>query len=260
MRTGEAGEGRNAALAADNVFLPTDYQLQLARKRSQTELARATSSRNWLVLITLTALIIAAFSVWQMKVANDRFANNVRVAWVKLMPSGQAQVEYFEGTGENRFFEATVNASLINYVEHRFRQKKATIVSDYGFAMHFMGAAVQAEFLQAFDAARVAADFEACPSCDERQVKIRAIDHNQIISPDARNAHTAIYESSVYTTEELTTGGQVGRRESKIVKLTWSLRPVEELARNLELLKVNPLGLQILEQRVISDLAPEPRR
>lgn len=245
----------------DGMFVPSAYQDSLAAKRSQSELARAYANTNFWRLATVLSLGIAAFAVVGWRIADDRFANNVRVAWVKLSPDGASQVQYFDdGGAANRFFQATVNASLINYIEHRYRQRKETISADYGYALNFMGEPVRTEFLQGFNAPKVAAELEACPSCDQVDVSVRAVDHDTMVTPDGKNAETAVYESTVYLTEQLFTSGGTATPHNKIVKLVWSLRKVAELTKNLAMLKVNPLGIQIIGERELDDLAPEANR
>ena len=89
---------------------------------------------------------------------------------------------------------------------------------------------------------------------------MRAIDHDTMVTPDGKNAETAVYESTVYLTEQRFTSGAVPVPRNKIVKLVWSLRPVTELTKTLTLLKVNPLGLQVIGERELDDLAPEAPR
>jgi hypothetical protein len=96
--------------------------------------------------------------------------------------------------------------------------------------------------------------------CEQADIAVRAIDHDTIVTPDGKNAETAVYESTVYLTEQRFTSGAVPVPRNKIVKLVWSLRPVTELTKTLTLLKVNPLGLQVIGERELDDLAPEAPR
>jgi len=245
----------------DGRFLESTWQDSLAAKRSQTELARAHANTNFWRLATLLAMGVAGFAVMGWRQADDRFANNVRIAWVKLSPDGASQVQYFDDGGAgNRFFQATVNASLINYVEHRYRRRKETVSADYGYALQFMGDPVRGPFLADFNAPKVAAALESCPSCDQIDVSVRAMDHDTMVTPDGRNAETSVYETTAYITETVLTTGGARVPANKIVKLVWSLRPVKELTRRIDMLKVNPLGLQIVGERELDDLAPETPR
>jgi len=245
----------------DGLYVESAYQDSLAAKRSQTELARAHANTHFWRLATLLALGVAGLAVLGWHRADDRFANNVRIAWVKLSPDGASQVQYFDDGGAgNRFFQATVNASLINYVEHRYRQRKETISADYGYALNFMGEPVRGQFLTDFNAPKLAAAIESCPSCDQTDIAVRAMDHDTMVTPDGHNAETTVYETTAYITETLLTTGGSRVPKNKIVKLVWSLRPVKDLTAKIDMLKVNPLGLQIIGERELDDLAPETPR
>lgn len=245
----------------DGRFIESAWQEALAAKRSQSELVRAQANTQFWRLATLLALGIAGLSILGWYRADDRFANNVRIAWVKLSPDGASQVQYFEdGGAESRFFQATVNASLINYVEHRYRRRRETISADYGYVLNFMGDPVRGQFLGDFNAPKVAAALESCPSCDQTEVAVRAVDHDTMVTPDSKNGRTTIYESTIYVSESALTAGGSRVAKNRIVKLVWSLRPVKELTRRIDMLKVNPLGLQIIGERELDDLAPEGPR
>ncbi len=240
----------------DGAYLPDRDQESLAKKRSQQELTRAWSAANWSRVLNLVLGGTLALCIVNWRKAEDRYANDVRVAWVKLQPSGQSQVEFYEDGGNtNRFFEAAVNASLINYTEHRYRRRRETIEADYGYALQFMGDALRGEFLNQYNAAKVAADLASCASCDLTDVSVRAIDHSTLVTPDRMNAGTTIVETTVYFRESLLQRGAGNNSRNRQVKITWALRPVSQITRNLPALQANPLGIQIIAERVIDDLA-----
>lgn len=253
------GRDSNARLDPDlndGAYLPEDDQEGLAAKRSQKELSRAWTTANISMVLNLVLGGALALSAHGWRKADDRWANDVKVAWVKVLPSGQTQVEYYEDAGNpNRFFEATINASLINYVEHRFRRRRESVEGDYGYALQFMGDSLRSEFLDKFKAAKVAADLAACASCDLSDVHVTAIDHNVLITPDRANAGTSVIESTVYFREVSLGRGAANNTRNRRAKLTWAFRPVAEVSKNLPALKANPLGMQILSERVIDDLA-----
>lgn len=240
----------------DGVYLPEDEQQKLSAKRSQRELARALVSRNiaWLVSGGLGLVAFAAVLGWRD--ADERFANNVKVAWVKLEPNGPSQVEIDPSSGDqNRWYESGINASLINYVEHRFRKRRQTISVDYGYSLLFLGAAERNNFLEVFNAAKAAAAFEQCGNCEENDIEVRAVDHDQMISPARAKDRTSVVESTVYmTVRPLGSGSKSGQRY-RFVKLLWQLKPVSEINKDLNALKANPLGIEILEQHDFDDLA-----
>lgn len=231
-----------------------DHQKKLAGKRSQSELVRAQVQNRWLIGALFVSLLIAVIAVYSAYVSNERYANNVRVAWVKLFPDGTHKTEFLEdGGASDRWFDAAVNSSLMNYAEARFKKQKATIKADYGFAQYFLGDAALTQFMQEFNAPKVAAEFLACYTCNQVSIDVRAIDHSTYLEPDA--ATDAVFRSTVYITEtERTPEGQIASRKNKLIPLVWRLRPIDELTESPDLLKANPLGIEILEQSVRMDL------
>ncbi len=185
----------------DNNMLPEAEGHRLAKTRSRQELARARTIQNALIVVTIIALLVMALAMMMWMRAESRFAQNVRVAFVKMAPNGSTQVEYYEdGADANRWYQATINKSLMDYVEHRYQEKHGTISYDWGYAMQFMSDPVQKQFVNGFNAAKVAAAFEASQSTGETEATVRAIDHDEIITPDGpkdddgqRIVHSTIY-------------------------------------------------------------------
>jgi hypothetical protein len=243
----------------DGVYLAEDDQSRLSRKRSQRELARAQVSANIAWGLAAASMLVAVVAGFGWHAADARLANNVQVAWVKLEPGGPSQVEIDPSNGDqNRWYESGINASLINYVEHRFRKRRQTISADYGFSLLFLGNSERSAFLDRYNAAKVAADFEHCSGgCEESDIEIRAIDHDQLISPARAKDRVSVVESTVYlTVRPLATGGKstAGQR-LRFIKILWQLKPIGELNKDLNALKANPLGIEILEQHEFDDLA-----
>jgi hypothetical protein len=243
----------------DGVYLPEDDQDRLSRKRSQRELTRAHVSANiaWGLAASMSLVAIVAGFGWHA--ADERFANNVKIAWVKLEPGGPSQVDIDPSGGDqNRWYESGINASLINYVEHRFRKRRQTISADYGFALLFLGGSERTAFLDGYNAAKVAADFEHCSGgCEENDIEIRAIDHDQLISPARAKDRVSVIESTVYLTVRPLAAGpkSAAGQRLRFIKILWQLKPVSELNKDLNALKANPLGIEILEQHEFDDLA-----
>ena len=245
---------------ADRNYLDEADQERIRKKRSQKELARALTALNYhrvLSLVLGLGFVVAGYG-WHQ--ADERFANNVRVAWVKLQPNGQTQVEYWDdATTPNRFFEAALNASIMNYVEHRHRQIRETISADYGYVLPFMGDELATQFLakDGFNAVKVAAECEGNPACPRIEVTVRAIVHDTMNTPDRNNAETGTFETNVYITLKITHPGAQPEYQNKIDKLIWQMRPVDEIpspAVRPDFLKVNPLGMKIVTESVIDDV------
>ena len=231
-----------------------NIQADLKQKRSQTELVRSQVMNRWLVGGIFLSLLIAVIAVYSAYVSNERFANNVRIAWVKLAPDGSHSVEFLEdGDAENRWFDATITSLLMDFTETRFSKKRASIEGDFGFAQYFYSEQMQMQFMTDFNAPKVAADFLACYACNEIEIKVRAIDHTDYISPTDNRAN--VYRSTMYVTEiERTPEGQLVAQENKLIHIKWRQLEIEKIQANMDLLRANPVGIEIVEHSVRKDL------
>lgn len=231
-------------------MIDSTYQDQLARTRTVTALARSTRTRNallFLVMLLAAAVVILAFAYVRVV---DQYANNVRVAWVKLTPNGDGYAEYLDDGGQtDRYFDKAVYGSLMNYLTWRFRIEPKTIDTDYGNASTFLGPAEADKFLTDFKAAEKARTAVTCVSCPRAQVTVRGID-NTLLKP-AQGSQAAVYKSAAFiTVTERDAGGGVLSRTNKIISLDWTLRPASQASQgpNLERLAVNPLSIEIISQ------------
>ncbi|KKJ75220.1 hypothetical protein WH95_19570 [Kiloniella litopenaei] len=238
----------------DNVYVNHAVQAELKKSRSQTELVRAQVSNRWLTVVAVLSLLIAVFSMYFAYVSNERFANNVRIAWVKLAPDGSHTMEFLEdGGASNRWFDATVTTSLMNFTEARFSKKRATIEGDFGFAQYYYSPQMLTQFMTDFNAPQVAAELLDCHACNEVEIKVRALDHSDYIAPTDKSE--TVYRSTMYVTETIRTpsGGLVSR-ENKLIHITWKQFDISEVTSNPEMLRANPVGVQILDHSVRKDL------
>ncbi|OUI89028.1 hypothetical protein HK19_15380 [Acetobacter persici] len=221
--------------------------------RSQREVASLKAERNvWrFVSCGLVVGIIFAAAGWRK--ADDRWANDVRIAWVKLQPDGRSEAALWnDGGNANRFYEPFINTALINFVEHRYRHIRSTIVSDYGYAAQFMSPQLRAEFLGSGKAADEATAFEETGNGGEYSIKVSAIDHNTMVNPDVANRQSIVVDSTVYISEHPLDGSH--KDIKKIVKITWRLTPLANLQRSWEQLRDNGPGIEILSYHEVSAL------
>lgn len=223
-------------------------------KRDKNELSRALADRNrWFFfsLILGLALFLTA-NGWRQ--ADQRFADNVRVEWVKLDPSGGYTVEFYEENQKPDYFLATIDSKLFEWVERRFSKNNSTISEDYGFSYILMAPSLQNQFLNEYGAAKVAAEHEACSQCEEIEYKVRVIDHIDEIITGPSDDPNAIYHSIAYATE--TTRGKDGNlvgRTNKIINLTWRLKSKSEIVSDKHNLRYNPVGISIVRYSIKED-------
>jgi hypothetical protein len=239
----------------------------IAKLRSQgrfDSLAAVTVDRaRWFAAFMMLGAI-TLFSAFGWYVADGRFAENVRVAWVKLDPSGAYTVEYADSARPVEFFQTTLESKLTELVEKRYRKVVATVNADYRFVGFFLSPPMVNKFLspEDFHATRVAAELAACKggTCTERDVRVRVVQHRTktpMSIPDKPD--TVMYESQVFITfSDRKLDGTVISRSNAIVQVGWRLRSKAEIVANKNTLVFNPLGFEVMSMELKDDPTPVP--
>ena len=186
--------------------------------------------------------------------------NNEKLIYVKLAPDGTWFIDTrFAHKDETDFFPATIDHLLSSYVTRRFREDPATIRNDYGYALVLMDSGLAQYFKSptGFDAPGKAARIRACPACDIREVEVRNIYHFDMDRLDGGNPEDTSYRTNVYINEFLrsATDHSVLETRRTIVTLRWRLTPRAALSRDRNVLMANPIGLKIIEEKVLDDPA-----
>lgn len=247
----------------DDGLLP---ETVIAKVRAQSRfdlLAATTADRaRWFVAFLLLGGI-TLFSAIGWYVADQRFASNVRVAWVKLDPSGAYTVEFADQVRPVEFFQTTLESKISEFVEKRYRRNVGTITADYRFVGFFLSPKLSTMFMapDGYNAPRVAAELTECRGrCLERDVRVRVVQHRTqtpLRIPDRSNA--TLYESLVFTTfTERKPDGTVADRRNAIVQIGWRIKGKDEISANKSALVANPLGLEILSLDLKEDPTPVP--
>lgn len=242
-----------------------DTVITKLRAQSRFDLLAAASAdrARWFVAFLLLSGI-TLFSAIGWYTADQRFASNVRVAWVKLDPSGAYTVEFADQARPVEFFQTTLESKISEFVEKRYRKNAATITGDYRFVGFFLSPKLVAQFLgqDDYNAARVAAELSDCKArCLERDVRVRVVQHRtQIPSTIPEQGRATLYETLVFTTfTERKPDGTVVDRRNAIVQMGWRIKGKDEIAANKGSLVANPLGLEILSLDLKEDPTPVPR-
>jgi hypothetical protein len=224
-----------------------DQHKKLMAGREKTELSRALADRNrWFFVSLVLALgILLTGNGW--RIAEQRFADNVRVEWVKLDPSGGYTVEFSDSQQPQEYFQATIDAKLFEFVERRYSKRGETISDDYGFAYIMMSPQLQNEFLNEYGAAKVASEHEGCGQCDEIDNKARVVDHIDEITKGPSMDKKTSYHSILYATEtNRNKNGTLVSTKNVIVNLLWRLKTKAEISADKDNLRYNPVGIEIL--------------
>lgn len=228
-------------------------QKKLQKTRAQNELQREIRMKQFLMFVCCVFMLTTLVGFWGWKVSNDRYANNVRVAWVKIGPSGDTEVQYLDdGGSRDRYFDRSLDQSLIDYVKNRFG-KSSTIQRDYAAAFFYLSNPEASKFLNEFNASEVAAAHVECESCGQIDIEVRAIDHDLLIA--RTQSKPPVYRSTIYMTEITRKAtGAILNQVPRLVILKWTLKPVEKLGKSIAELENNPIGVEILTQEVRDEI------
>lgn len=237
-------------------LIPNDQQKKLISTRHAKTLAAITTDRNKWFYITILVVLLSIGQQIGWHVADKRFAENVRVAWVKMYPNGHSDVEIVEDEKPIDFFVNTVESKLAEFVEKRYSKLKETISTDYGFANLMMSPQMQTDFLDNYKAADVAQKFITCAECNQEKTKVREI---QMLAKDKieQTRNRQQYTTLVFTTKQIKNkDGRIVSCENKIVTLLWTFRPVGEIVNKRSELRYNPLGQDIIRSDEKHDSTP----
>lgn len=234
-------------------LVDADHAKSLKRGRMSRTLSalRADNNKLFYVLIVVAAQSVFANIGWRE--AERRYAEDVRIAYIKMDKDGTTDVTFEEKEKPDSFFESTVESKLIEYTERRFSKRRETITPDYGFAMLFQEPELRTEFLVNQNAADEAAKLVACKDCKSVSVKVRDIqmvDKDPIPTTRTRQQYTTL----VFTTfVNKTRAGDIESCENKIITYIWTFRAKKQVVKRNDELKYNPLGQGIIRETMRDD-------
>ncbi|MCY4361262.1 MAG: VirB8/TrbF family protein [Gammaproteobacteria bacterium] len=217
-------------------------------------------TNNRLLLSNLVLLLAFVCAVAYAVTVTFVAKNNEKLIYVKLAPDGTWFVDtQFAHKDETDFFPATIDHLLSSYVTRRFREDPATVRNDYGYALVLMDTGLAQYFKSpsGFDAAGKAAQIRACTNCSIKEVEVRNIYHFDIDRLSGGNPDDTTYRTNVYINELLRSSSDntVLNSGRAIITLRWRLSPKSTLSRERNLLMANPIGLKIIEEKILDDPA-----
>jgi len=225
--------------------------------KPKIELSAVLVDRNkWsLVTIILSGTVLFCALGWYH--ASERFANHVRVAFVKLEPSGEHTVAFYDENSQPTILINTVNSLLAQYVERRFNKLTYSIKEDYGFVTTFMSTPVKNDFLNNYHAAKMAVDFETCKTCIQSKMTVRTIVHDENDQVIVNGKPGTVYRTTVFALENsYNPDGTTLTKTNQIITLLWRLKDMASLSNNIDVIKANPLGIEILSESIKADPTP----
>lgn len=232
-------------------------QRQVNAIKPKIELSAALVDRNkWaLISVILSGTLLFCVAGWYQ--ANERFANHVRVAFVKLEPSGEHTVALYDENSQPTILMNTVYSLLGQYVERRFSKLSYSIKEDYGFVTTFMSTPLKNDFLNNYHAAKVAVDLETCKTCTQSKMTVRTIVHDESDQVILNGKPGTVYRSTVFALENsLNPDGTSINKTNQIITLLWRIKDISSMANNIDVIKANPMGIEILSESIKSDPTP----
>ncbi|MBL0319163.1 MAG: hypothetical protein IPP74_07730 [Alphaproteobacteria bacterium] len=203
----------------------------------------------------MVALLIALLEIF---IIHQQFAHQVKVAWVKMTPSGTWDIEFYDETRQVEFFPATIDYMLSRFVERRYSKNPYSIRFDYGFSQQLMSQQLAQQFISPnqFNAPQVAADFMSCTSCPEIKITMRNINHFDSEKTHFNTQPGHLYRTNVFVRESsYYRDGTLKEEANKIVFLTWRLKSKSDIEADKSMLRINPIGIEILSSDYLDDPA-----
>ena len=255
----EFGVSLQKSVLEGGELTPAKLQKEVIRQRDLSLLAMARADRvRWfyICIFLSIALIITMYGWYQ---ANERFASNIQVAWVKLDPSGGYTVQFQNERTPTEFYQATIDTKLQEFIELRYAKKRATIATNYLEMVALLSATLRQDFIKNYQPLKVATEFVACTVCEEVTIKVNYINHF-----GQRPAYNAvgqgrknIYSTWIFFTEtSVSADGTVTAQTNRVAALKWTFRPKNEILNQKNWLQVNPLGMEIVELSLRNDPTP----
>ena len=212
--------------------------------------------KNKWFIMALCLAVIAIIAMAMAYSAAKRADSNIKIAWVKIYPSGSWDIEFHDETRSPQFFQTTIDYLLRQWVERRYSQIPHSIKTDYGFVYNFMSAKLKQEFIgsKQFNAPSKAAEAAACTACNHIEFNVRTIDHYDSDSTRFGSHEGTLYRSNVFV-EKLTRSpdGMLIETRKMIVPIQWRIKSTEEIQADKKLLEHNPIGLEIIDYDLLKD-------
>lgn len=236
----------------DSHPLPAAADLELGIIASQRKIVTTA------VVLVLVLAFVAMLSMFGWMRANTQLVREARLTYVKLTPDGSWTVSQ-DMTQDVLYYETTVRNLLYDWIERRYSKRTQTIRQDWGVANSMYSPALQNWFQGEFQAKDVADKHVACPGCPQVTVKVRSHQHIDPLPRHIGTEPTRVTRTLIYADE---TTGQInsirGETVRKIYRVSWRLLDKASIQQRPDLLRWNPLGLEITEVEETNDETPTP--
>lgn len=236
----------------DSHPLPAAADLELGIIASQRKIVTTA------VVLVLVLAFVTVLSMFGWMRANTQLVREARLTYVKLSPAGDWSISQ-DLTEEVLYYETTVRNLLYDWIERRYSKRTQTIRQDWGVANSMYSPALQTWFQGEFQAKDVADKHAGCPGCPQVSVKVRSHQHIDPLPRHIGTEPTRVTRTFVYADE---TTGQLnsirGDTVRKMYRVSWRLLDKASIQQRPDLLRWNPLGLEITEVEETNDETPTP--
>jgi hypothetical protein len=225
--------------------------------------ARLSVANNRMFIVVVVMGLVTLFAVYAQHAASVRADNTIKTAWVKMYPDGTWDVEFNDEKRQPDFFQSTIDYILRNWSKRRYSKIPSSVNSDYGFCYTFLSPALQNDFVSpdGFNAPAAAAKISECNNCPVTKIKVRNIDHYDSDKTKFGKFDGTLYRTNVFATRETRAAdGTLNGTENIIIPIQWRIKSKEEIQAEKDLLKTNPIGLEIIEYDLLIDTATKNQK
>lgn len=231
---------------------PTAAALELGIIATQRKLV----STAVVLLLVLASIAGLAMLGWMR--ANTQLVREARLTYVKLALDGSWSISQ-DMTQEVQYFETTLRNLLYDWIERRYSKRTQTIHQDWGVANSMYSPALQNWFQGEFQAKTVADKQSQCPGCPQITVKVRSHQHIDPLPRHIGTEPTRVVRTLIYADEITAPINSIrGDTVRKIYRVSWRLLDKASIQQRPDLLRFNPIGLEITEVEETNDETPTP--
>lgn len=238
------------------------------KKRARSELPKekaALKSEGYKIFVLALLLgvicIILIFYAWNRAEQAD---HSKEVLYIQMYPDGTSRVLKSLPQDVARATTAAVESALSKFINSCQGQHRETIRRDYSECSVFLESALYNKFIGKdvangdYDAASKAASIIADKSANIVEIDWRFADHYDEVLGTFDGKEQPVLRSNIYYTKiTRDTSGRVINTEYLIDRLQWRLLPKSVIEKQAEdWLRVNPIGLKIVSENIITDPSP----
>lgn len=207
-----------------------------------------------LFVIAVLATVVSIFSIAYAWYAQHTYVRQARTVYVKLSPNGTWDVDA-DLSDNVGYFPATLRQTLFEWTERRYSKRPATVIDDWNIANQMYSPALQKWFQGEFNAGVTAGKLASCQSCEQIIVRPRTLQHLDEVPTNPGHVDSDPIRTLVYATEQTVPPGSAKptKEVRQVYKITWRFLSKASIQSQPDMLRYNPVGVQILDVEVTQD-------